>query len=432
MNEYIIIALVAAVALVGYLFFRSKPATHQPIEDAVAPAATRPDAIIIGELENPLVEITPYEGKELQARSFEIPSEVKSSLVPLVQRVPEMLRIGREAATKSLRVVFSKEVTSSLNGGGAKLVEDAAGKLLPVARNVETGKFMEVGRTVAKGGIRMANVAAMGWQIAAIATAQQYLGEINEKLEKIENGLSDVLFLLDQEKRSKLRAYVVLLRQYHDAIKRGQLYTSESDAIFNKLEDLEHDCLTIADISDQFAQRKIQELQNISVEDWFGRSSSAERAKTLIQENAKAMELVFLAHSCRVLGCHVKSALPGDRHLVQDRLNIAKQQVLASSQRFHEAKAQFLERVKGLSKREGNVLALKGMFDTDHLNSLGQEYRVVQEKAEGACKMLEEQSASTAAFSAQFDRMVDSGIAINLRIKDSGEIEILSAGPVAE
>jgi hypothetical protein len=74
--------------------------------------------------------------------------------------------------TKTLRVVFSPEVTRSLQDGTLTHVQDAAKQLLPVVRDPRTGRFVETGRVIKTGGVRLANVAAASWQIAAIATAQ--------------------------------------------------------------------------------------------------------------------------------------------------------------------------------------------------------------------------------------------------------------------
>jgi len=156
-------------------------------------------------------------------------------------------------------------VTGSLRSGGAELVKDGAGAWLPVARNAKTGKFLETGRAVASGGVRMAQVAAMSWQIASIATAQHYLGEINEKLQKLENGLADVLFLLDQEKRSKLKAFVQQLRQYHDAIKRGDLCNDDFLSVRLKIEDMESECLAIAETGRAILERKRSKIDNIEI-----------------------------------------------------------------------------------------------------------------------------------------------------------------------
>src|SRR5206468_2052034 len=113
---------------------------------------------------------------------------------PFLQRAPEFLRVGREMTTKTYRLVFSPTVTRALNKGTLELVP-SAGELLPVARQVgDPKKFVKLGRVITTGGIRLANVAAASWQIAAIATAQHYLAEINERLQRIDDRLKDIQF----------------------------------------------------------------------------------------------------------------------------------------------------------------------------------------------------------------------------------------------
>ena len=147
------------------------------------PAAFPTEALILGDLENPLVEITPMDFSTGSPMPIEVDSALKTALQPLLQHSSEILRLGKEMSTKSLRVVFSPAVTRGLSAGSLELVETSRG-LLPVARNVSTGRFVQTGKAVAQGGVRLANVAAMSWQIVAIATAQHYLGEINERLAK--------------------------------------------------------------------------------------------------------------------------------------------------------------------------------------------------------------------------------------------------------
>ena len=246
----------------------------------------------------------------------------------------------------------------------------------------------------------------MSWQIASIATAQQYLGEINAKLKRIEDALENIVFFLTAEKKARLRAYVDLLRQYHPALSRGNLHPNETAAIYQKFEDLEHEALAIADLGKQLANKKIDELQTLDIKTWFsGRSETADKAAKLIRENEEAMELVFLAQSCRILGCQVKASLPGDRHLLQERLKDAALEVREIEQQFHQNRDKFIQRVDGLRKREDSLLAFKGAFDTDHLKGLEEKYHSVQGKAERICLAVEKESMRAGVFSGQLDRM---------------------------
>ena len=111
------------------------------------------EALIFGELENPLVEITPMDFSVGHPMPIEVDSGLKTALQPLLQRSSEIFRLGEEMSTKSLRVVFSPAVTRGLSAGSLELVETSRG-LLPVARNASTGRFVQTGKAVAQGGVR--------------------------------------------------------------------------------------------------------------------------------------------------------------------------------------------------------------------------------------------------------------------------------------
>lgn len=438
MIDNALILISAIIILLAILFglrrmFAKKPASIDsqvcpPTPTLASSGSGRPDELILGNLDDPLVRIMPSTAKA-GGPTINIPSAIKDSLEPLMQRAPALFQSGRAMADSSLRVVFSKEVTGSLGSGGAKLVKDGAGAWLPVARNAKTGKFIETGRAVASGGVRMAQVAAMSWQIASIATAQHYLGEINEKLQKLENGLADVLFLLDQEKRSKLKAFVHQLRQYHDAIKRGDLCKDDFLTVRMRIEEMESECLAIAETGKAILERKRSEIDNIEIKDWADRAGSAARAKELIRDTSKAMQLVFLSHTCRILACQVRSAIPNGSAFVKDRLAHAVREVHATSQMLETGRVAFFDKIEGLKKREGDFFALGGIFDDDHQKPVSEEYRHALDQAIETATMVKNQAETATHFSADFDRMIESGIAIDVQIDNTGKVEVLAAGP---
>src|SRR5438874_778629 len=99
-------------------------------------------------------------------------SSMQSARQPFLQRAPEFFRVGKEITSKTYRLVFSPAVTRALNKGTLEMVP-SAGELLPVVREVgDSKRFVKLGRVVTQGGLQLTHVVAIGWQIAAIATAQ--------------------------------------------------------------------------------------------------------------------------------------------------------------------------------------------------------------------------------------------------------------------
>jgi hypothetical protein len=240
-------------------------ATPQPLHVPAPPPP--PDALIIGDCDSPLVAIAPCDLVELTPVKTSTSDAMITALGPLLQKAPEIFRLGKDMVTRSFKVVFSPAAMEALNSGDLQMLKDAGGNLLPVLH--KNGRFVENGRVVVQGGIKLANLAAMSWQVASVITAQKFLSDINTKLKAIEGALEDVLFLLEEDKLSRLRSYIDLLRQYHPAISRGQLHPLESAAIYQKIEDLEHECLAIAKYGEQLSEKRRSELLSVEKDTWL-------------------------------------------------------------------------------------------------------------------------------------------------------------------
>lgn len=282
------------------------------------------------------------------------------------------------------------------------------------------------------GGVRLANVAAASWQIAAIATAQHYLAEINARLQRLEDGVAAIHFFQHEEKRAELRAAIHLLRQYHDAIARGELHAGETQAIYQKLEDLEHTCLAIGEIAGGLARRKLEKLEKLEIREAFDRSGSAERATDWVKQNQEAMELIFVAQSTRVLICHVKAALPGDRTLLRQRIAHAQKEVRDAVERFVGCHRRFHRKAaEPLRRRKGKLWALGGIFDSDYRRKLKRVFSRASQTTAEMNQNLGAQAARALQLVEQFDQLANSGLALEVRLDAQGAVEILSAQPAS-
>ena len=386
------------------------------------------EALILGEPENPLVEITPMDFSMGNPVTIEVNSGLKNALRPLLQRSSEIFRLGTEMRTKSLRVVFSPAVTRGLSDGTLDLMENSRG-LLPVARNASTGRIVQTGNAVAQGGVRLANVAVMSWQIAAIATAQHYLGEINERLTNIERGIENIISWLTEDKKTELYAAVHLLRQYHHAIASGELHGDETAAIYNKFEDIELKCYATGKLARAELQKRLNELARIDVREWTARGDSAERAKQWVKHNREALELIFLAQSCRILACQVKSLLPGSRYFLPQRIQHAQQEIAGGVQAFREMRQSLMDRVVELRRRSDNFFAFGGLIDEDYRATIAQTFDNACTQASEAAEILQSQSKHALEFSARFEQLANSGLTVDARINEQGEIEVLAINP---
>jgi hypothetical protein len=415
----------SVVTLLGTTHDSDRSLTHRSKEPVTSPTET----LILGELENPLVEITPMNFSIGNQMPIEVDSGLKIALQPLLQRSSEIFRLGEEMSKKSIRVVFSPAVTRGLSSGSLDLVETSSGRLLPVARNVSTGRFVQTGEAVAQGGVRLATVAAMSWQIVAIATAQHYLGDINERLANIERGIEDVRWWLQEEKKNELTAAINLLCQYRDAIARGPLHAGKTAAINNQFEAIERTCLAIGGLARTELQKRLKQLEHLDVREWTARGDSSERAKQWVKDNREALELVFLAQSCRLLACQVESSLPGDRHLLHRRIEQAQQEVACGVQAFSEMRQSLMDKVGQLGRRSDNPFALGGLIDEDYRPGIAQTFDNACAQASEAADNFHSQSKHALEFSTRFEQLANSGLALDVRVSEQGDIEVLAINP---
>ena len=384
------------------------------------------DALILGDVENPLVEITAI-NEPPASTPLAVSPAMRTALQPLLQRAPEMLRIGSEAVTKSYRVVFSPAVTRALKDGTLELLP-SSDKLLPVARDLGKGKkFVEIGRVMKGGGVKLATVATMSWQVLSIATAQHYLKDINARLVGIERGIDDIRKWLEEEKKGKLSAAVRYLRECSEAISRGQLHPHEVAAIYTQLDGIELTCGSIGDLAREMSRKRLEELDKIEVSVWTDRNGSAERAIGWVKHNREALELIFLAQSVRILACHVKVMLPGDHQRVADRIRHAIEEAANAQRLFEATRASLDAKVRDLGERS-DWTALFGVFDDDHRRRIESEFSCVRDQALLAVEKLRTEATGTGDLSKRVEQLASSGMVLDVRIAEDGELQILSAG----
>lgn len=133
----------------------------------------------------------------------------------------ELLQLGLRGAVGSsqvlgnsstFRMVLSPEMQAALKAGTAEMVDKGRG----LSGNIVNKTTKEVvGRAYFQSAraAKLANVVTMGWQVAAMVTAQHYLAEINGRLDRISGQLTDVTdYLEDQDTGRLLGSFQTLKR----------------------------------------------------------------------------------------------------------------------------------------------------------------------------------------------------------------------------
>lgn len=134
-------------------------------------------------------------------------------------------------------VKFSKEVMTGMANGTIPSLENGTKAIARCG-----GKFKEI-PTIIRGvtPIAIVNVAFIVWQVLAMATAQHYLSEINEKLESIYRELKEIKLKINNHRLGKLQGNLLYLQRCQQLMEKGNLsfnelknYLSQTESIFRE------------------------------------------------------------------------------------------------------------------------------------------------------------------------------------------------------
>ncbi len=431
-EPFVLVAGVIAGGFGVWWFYRRRAAaTLESAREVTDDSALSTiDCLVVGDMDAPLITITTLVAPTLPSVSMPDSIGLASSLGPLLNRAPELLRLGHDMTTKTLRVVFSPEVTRSLQSGALTHVQDAAKQLLPVARDARTGRFVEVGRAVKTGGVRLANIAAATWQIAAIATAQHYLGEINARLQRLEDRVADIHFFLKEDKRAELRAIVIKLREYHESLLSGRIAADDLLVQKTMMENFDQRCLAIGELARESAKRQMESLDALPMKELKDPRGSVTRATEWLKQSQEALELVFFAQSCRILGCHVKAALPDNRAILFQRITQARNEVRTATDHLLSLQHSFHSKVvEPLNPERSFWQKVSSKFHRDHRPKAKDAFAIASQVASELAQQIDRQAAQAQQFAEQFERLANSGMALDVRFNPHGTIEIVSVQP---
>jgi hypothetical protein len=430
-NTEILILTAAVSALCsGILFwtFRSRKQLNHSVEMATKKEADSHPAherLIFGRPEAPLVAFEPLQLIE-HSKSLGSNAHLTASISPLMELIPK----AKEIASPAMRVVFSKEVMQGLKNGTLELTKDGAGDFLAVARKVDSKDFFQHGRLL-KSGVKLATLASASLQIATLITAQAHLAEIKASLKKIEDRLEGIDFFQKEEKRAELRGAVQLLKQYSDAIARGDLTDQEIQAILTKLEDIEQDCLAIGELGLGLLLKEKKALGKIKTQEIMSPTKTVDGGCEWADRCKELIELITMAHSCRVLGAYVKSTLQGGMGLVNHRINDATVKVEAALQALVDTKDEYKSQIiQPLHNSRKNWLLHPFGMDPFHRNKhVPNALRHYHQTQRGTSRIIQgfnQEVRQVMEVVEQQVQMAENGFGLDVRCTESGSLEVLN------
>ena len=98
-------------------------------------------------------------------------------------------------------------------------------------------------------------------------------------------------------------------------------------------------------------------------------------------------------------------------------------------QAFREMRQILMDKVGQLGRRSDNPFALGGLIDDDYRPGIAQTFDDACAQASEAVDNFQSHSMHALEFSTRFEELANSGLALDVRVSEQGEIEILAINP---
>src|SRR5579884_3616503 len=159
-----------------------------------------PTSIALGPQDAPYVQVSrALRRPDYRTEEFALPSAVRRELQSWLQHVPRLASGGGLFAANRYVVSFSPEVTRSLSNGSMELMRSSQGGYYAIAVTADGRRIVQTGM-IKKAGFPGAAIPGLLWQIAAVATAQRFLADINKQLGKIGEAVEHIKRYLEAER----------------------------------------------------------------------------------------------------------------------------------------------------------------------------------------------------------------------------------------
>lgn len=188
---------------------------------------------------------------------------------------------------KTVEVVFNPDIQKGLAEGSYTLMRTKSGEVLADAVN-SSGKFVGKGRLIEGGKARQ--IASGAFQLVSIAVAQSHLADIERSLGVIKDSISDVLKILQNEKRANITGAFDYLKEIATHMKelRGPEELSQQKKI--QIENIIRDSYTWRNELEGEVSSLTNEISNLKSLDTFGTGATFDRLKGLLEKVKPLLE----------------------------------------------------------------------------------------------------------------------------------------------
>lgn len=329
---YAIIAILALIVVI--LLFKGKKKSIEPaidtkhsLNDVATPVANtsvgernfdvtpkvvefeNANEIVIGTTENrPYASLTVMPKgfrPEKSAKDMQVTGKAWERLAPIIQMAPSVLTAARESGSTYMKVVVDGSLARAADGDGYR----------GFVRDATTGKIVSHGRLYDAKTLKEMITLTAGFQMLSVVVGQAHLAAINKKLAAIQDGVKDVLFILENQRESKIKAIFQHLSEYSMAVSAGEM--AEAYRVNIEQTDLELKSLVV-ELENEIAQ-KTRELKSHEDKEKFG---CADLHEKLIDVSSRINDLtnqLFICIKCRIMACQLICYFPNSNNISEVR-----------------------------------------------------------------------------------------------------------------
>jgi hypothetical protein len=331
---------------------------------------------------------------------------------------------GNLLAANRYVVSFSPEVTRELSNGSMELMRSSQGGYYATAVTADGRRIVQTGMSE-KAGFPVAAIPGLLWQVAAIATAQKFLSDINKQLARIGEAMEFIKRYLEAERIGTVQASLDRLAEIITAMNSGGWELDDARRWVGMLDDLDLPCSGIVRAGQAQKQDLLQKAANVDIGTFRLKKKAVERAVQNSHDFASHFGLCTSALYVRVAATPVRAALPVGRADLAARLASCTEDSRAlrdvNEEHFAVRSRPLLETMsdeKAIFSREATK---KEARKTISEASTAARNSIIAELKEIDCII-----ASTQKNCASADKMYVNGLKLELAVTKDGSVESVS------
>lgn len=299
--------------------------------------------LVLGDVEHPSAVIEPFESlPESQLKPLSVSKRQLGQLQTIFRHAPGLAKSAVTATSNTYVLRFPPEVAEGIRNNSLKVMESAEGGLRGVAVDAQ-GKIVSHATLVSASRVRLAAVAAGIFNILAIATAQYYLPQINNRLVRVEQGIQDIKAHLTSQDRAILVDSLKQLNSMKRLLEEGNFQERDVSAALVNLDAIDRDCGRVLEAYREHMERYRSELDGLTLSGVINPDFVAATDKAAQYEKAALFSLQ--AMYVKSVTAQFRCAIPGSYPRI-DQAHHSLQELETDLEEWYTHQTAFAQRFK--------------------------------------------------------------------------------------